>query len=227
MNDQRWERYAAWSGVVFFVLIVIALAISLGTSPPDFDAPADDVARYYADHDGALRASVALASAAFFFFVWFIGTMRAALALAEGSGRRLANLFYGTGLVITACVVLAQGAVAIAALHPDLLSPEVIRALHDFSVVGFAPAAGVFVAFFLAAGLASLRLGMLPGWFGGFSIAAGLIQILGIGPVFTDDGVFAPDGVLGGFLPLVVFILWVPIASVLLARAEVRAAPSP
>src|SRR4051795_10587327 len=154
MNEQRWAQYAAWSGLVFFVLLVIGFALL--PQPPDFDVSADEIRQYYVDEQDGIRASVAVIAIAFFFFVWFVGTLRAALAAAEGGGRRLANLVYGTGLVITAGVLLAQGAVAVAALHPDLISPEVIRALHDFSFVALAPMAGVFVAFFLANGLAIL-----------------------------------------------------------------------
>ena len=222
MNDQRWERYAAWSGLVFFVLLVIGFAVL--PSPPDFDAPASEVADYYADNQDGIRASVVLVTAALFFFVWFIAALRSAFALAEGGGRRLANLVYGTGLVITACVALAQGAVAVAALHPSETSPEVIRSLHDFSFVGFAPATGVFVAFFLANAAAILRLPALPAWLGWFAAIVGVIQILGIGAMLTDDGAFAADGVLGGFLPLVAFAVWFPAASVALARADVRPA---
>ena len=215
MNDQRWERYAAWSGLVFFVLIVIAFAVL--PSPPDFDAPASDIANYYADHQDGIRVSVVLVTAALFFFVWFIATFRSALAAAEGGGRRLANLVYGTGLVVTAAIGLSQGAVAVAALHPELTSPEVIRSLHDFSVVGIAPLTGIFAAFFLASGLAIQRLRVLPAWLGAFALVVSAIQILGIGAMFTDDGAFAADGVLGGFLPLIAFAVWVPAASVALA----------
>jgi hypothetical protein len=222
MNDQRWERYAAWSGLIFFILLVVAFAIL--PSPPDFDAPASDIADYYADHQDGIRVSVVLVTAALFFFVWFIATFRSALAAAEGGGRRLANLVYGTGLVATAGIGLAQGAVAVAALHPELTSPEVLRSLHDFSVVGFAPLTGVFFAFFLASGLAIQRLGVLPAWLGVFACIVAVIQILGIGAMLTDDGAFAADGVLGGFLPLIAFAIWFPAASIALARADVRPA---
>lgn len=216
MNDQRWERYAAWSGLVFFVLLVIAFAVL--PSPPDFDAPASEVADYYADHQDGIRVSVVLVTAALFFFVWFIAALRAALAAAEGGGRRLSNLVYGTGLVATAGIGLAQGAVAVAALHPELTSPEVIRALHDFSVVGFAPLTGIFAAFFFANAVAIRRLGVLPAWLGIFALVVGVIQLLGIGAMLTDDGAFAADGVLGGFLPLIAFAVWFPAASVALAN---------
>lgn len=215
MNDQRWERYAAWSGLIFFVLLVIAFAVL--PSPPDFDASANDIADYYADHQDGIRVSVVLVTAALFFFVWFIATFRSALAFAEGGGRRLANLVYGTGLVATAAIGLCQGAVAVAALHPELTSPEVLRTLHDFSVVGFAPLTGIFFAFFLASGLAIQRLSVLPSWLGVFACIVALIQILGIGAMLTDDGAFAADGVLGGFLPLIAFAVWFPAASYALA----------
>ena len=215
MNDQRWERYAAWSGLIFFVLLVIAFAVL--PSPPDFDAPASEIADYYTDHQDGIRLSVGLVTAALFFFVWFIAALRSAFAAAEGGGRRLANLVYGTGLVATASIGLCQGAVAVAALHPELTSPEVLRTLHDFSVVGFAPLTGIFAAFFLASAVAIQRLGVLPAWLGGFALVVGVIQILGIGAMLTDDGAFAADGVLGGFLPLIAFAVWFPAASVALA----------
>jgi len=215
MNDQRWERYAAWSGLVFFVLLVIAFAIL--PSPPDFDAPANDVANYYVDHQDGIRVSLVFLTAALFFFVWFIAALRAALAAAEGGGRRVSNLVYGTGLVAIAAIGICQGAVAVAALHPELTSPEVTRTLHDFSFVGFAPLTGIFAAFFLANAVAIQRLGVLPAWLGAFALVVGVIQILGIGAMLTDDGAFAADGVLGGFLPLIAFALWFPAASVALA----------
>jgi hypothetical protein len=215
MNDQRWERYAAWSGLIFFVLLVIAFAVL--PAPPDFDAPASDIANYYVDHQDGIRVSVLLLTAALLFLVWFIGTLRAALALAEGGGRRLANLVYGTGLVAIAAIGLCQGAVAVAALHPELTSPEVLRTLHDFSFVGLVPLTGIFFAFFLATGVAIRRVGVLPAWLGTFALVVAVIQVLGIGPMLTDDGAFAADGVLGGFLPLIAFAVWFPAASFALA----------
>jgi hypothetical protein len=50
-----------------------------------------------------------------------------------------------------------------------------------------------------------------------FFVLLVVAQLLGIGAMLTDDGAFAADGVLGGFLPLIAFAVWVPAASFALA----------
>jgi succinate-acetate transporter protein len=45
-----------------------------------------------------------------------------------------------------------------------------------------------------------------------------LFNLLGIGAVYTDSGVFAADGLLGFFIGFALFLLWILLASVLLYR---------
>ena len=221
MNQDRWERYAAWSGLVFIALLIVGLSIT--PDPPKLDASAQEIAQYYTDEQDGIQASAMVIVGSLFFFVWFLGSLRAALAAAEGGARRLANLVFGSGLLITASIMAAVLFTAGAAFHPDDTPAEVTRTLNDLAVLSFVPATAIFVAFFLASAVVIFRTGALPRWVGWLGLVTAAASVLGIGAMLTDERPFAADGALGGLLPLVLFMVWFGCASLTLARHRANA----
>jgi hypothetical protein len=215
MND-RFARYGAATGILFVVLVVIAFLVQ--PTPPDSDASPTEVLGYFNDHRDAVHVVLVIFAAAGFFFIWFIGTLRNALAAAEGAMGRLATTAYGAGLVSAAALIVAFGLLATAALHPAENGAEVTRALNDAGAMVLAMSAPAAAVFFVGNSLSILRTGLLPAWLAWLGLAAALFNALGIAAVFTDKGVFAPDGLLGFFVGFVLFLLWFLLASIMLTR---------
>ena len=104
-----------------------------------------------------------------------------------------------------------------ATLHPEVRSPELTRTLNDFAVMTGIPIIASATAFFAAIALVIFRsVSAFPAWLGWLMAIAAVVQPLAFGIVFTDEGAFAGDGVLGLFIPLAVAYIAILALSVLL-----------
>jgi hypothetical protein len=209
MDNDRFARYGALTGLVSVILIVVGFAAVL-PKPPAPDASAASFAAYYSDHKDAIRIATLILSTGLLFYVWFLGSLSSALRSAIGSPR-LPTVAFGGGLVGAIFFVVALAAGATAAYRPDETSPELIRTVNDFGLLVAVPASAGFVALFAATALVILRSSALPSWLGWLSGAGAVASLAGFGPMFTQTGAFAPDGAIGLFFPFAGFVI--PIAA--------------
>lgn len=215
MNDDRYAQYGAVTGIVFVVLTVIGLLIVIPT-PPDLNAPSDEWPKYFSDNQGEIRAGLVLVTIGWFFFIWFLGTVSSTLRIAAGTPR-LPSIAFAGGILTAASFFIAITAIAVATLHPEVRSPELTRTLNDFAVMAGLPVIAGATAFFGAIALVIFRsASAFPVWLGWLAAAAAAVQPLAFGIVFTDEGAFAGDGVLGLFVPLAVSLIAVVALSALL-----------
>jgi hypothetical protein len=225
MRDDRYARYGAASGLVFAILLVVGFFFVIPT-PPDIDSSAVTWASYYVDHQDAIRAGYTIVAVGLFFFIWFLGSLRSALASAEGGTARLSSVAYGGGLVAAALFLVGLAAGFTAAFRPDEVDPGVTRALSDiFAVIG-APSAAAFTALFAATAIVGFRHGALPGWAATVSAVAAIGQVPAIGAALTTTGVFAGDGALGLFVPVLTFLIGLVSLSIAVLRNPLPGASS-
>jgi hypothetical protein len=208
MEKRGLERYAPLAGLAFVVLAAVSIIFS--SEPPAADDSTADVLSYWAENDSDEIAAAIIGSLAILLFVWFAGSLRAALWEREGGSGRLATLGFA-GAVIGAAGVLVGNSFEFAAADTvGDVPPEVTQTLSVlYADVFFAIAIGLML-FFLASGIAVVRYGLLPAWLGWVAIVAALLFPT---PLF--------------FVPLLVLILWVAIVSVMLFRQDRPAAPPP
>jgi hypothetical protein len=114
---------------------------------------------------------------------------------------------FGGGIVAVVTLLIAGSATAVAALRPEDLDPNTTRAFNDLGVVAGAPGAAGFTALFAATAIAGYRDRAVPAPVAGFSALAAITQPLTYGVAVTDTGAFAADGVLGGFIPIITFVV--------------------
>jgi hypothetical protein len=99
----RSPRAAAVAGIIFSVLLAVALALVRSASPSDPDAAGDWLA------DGSRRKAVLVAVNLLPFaaiaFLWFIGVVRD--RIGEGEDRLFATVFLGSGLLFVAMMLSA------------------------------------------------------------------------------------------------------------------------
>jgi hypothetical protein len=214
-GNDRYARYAALTGVLFVIAIVVGFLVQ--PKPPASDASAVEVLEYVKDHQDALHVVQLIFAVSIFFFIWFIGALRSFVGGAEGGQGRLATTAYGGALIAVGALIASLGIAAAAELHPAR-DPEITHAMWDASVLVFAVAAPAAAVFLVGNGLAILRTGYLPSWMGWFGLVTALFNALPIGAVFTDSGAFAADGVLGLWVGFVTFLVWVALASILIYR---------
>src|SRR5215207_3158753 len=156
MQEDRYARYGAGAGIVFLILLVVGFFI-YGADIPEPDAAAEEWATWYSDNTGQIQTAVTLVGVSLFFFIWFLGSLRSALAVAEGGTGRLSSVAYGGGLVAAGFFLVFLTAVAAAALHADEVDPFVIQGLNDLGIVAAAPAAAAFTALFAATAIVGYR----------------------------------------------------------------------
>jgi hypothetical protein len=203
MRDRDWERIGAATGVFSVLLFIIAFGIL--PTPPDVDASATEIHTYYIDEQGGIQASMVLMTAALFFFIWFLGSLRSALRVAEGGTGRVSSIAFAGGLVSAGALFTLITLIAGAAFRPEQTTAEVSSAINDLAVVSGAPALAGLTALFAASAKVALRHGAFSSSIGLLLVLAALAQPFAVGAMLTDSGVFAGDGVLGLFLPVAAF----------------------
>jgi hypothetical protein len=201
MREHRLARYAPLTGVVFVVLIV--LAVIIGGETPDNGDSALKIATFWKDHDTEQIWTSVIGAWSTLFFVWFAATLRSTLRKAEEGSARLSTLCFG-GAIIGATGFLTMLGINFAiADGADDLSGAALKTLTVLSNGFFLPLAVGFAVFFLAAGILAVRFAVLPAWLGWFTIVLGIACVT---PV--------------GFFALLVGLVWILVVSVMLYRRE-------
>src|SRR6058998_1743046 len=88
MDDARWERWAAATGISFFVLLAVSSFI-VPAAPPKANDSIAKITDYYVKHRKALLIAGYLGGLALVFALWFLGSLRSYLRAAEGVTGRL------------------------------------------------------------------------------------------------------------------------------------------
>lgn len=208
MGSQRLARFAPLTGVVFVVLIVVAIFVG-GETPDTTDSRAEMVT-FWVDNDDAQIWSSVLGAWATVFFVWFAASLRTTLRHAEGEPGRLAALSFA-GAVIAAVGLLCAMSFAFAiADAADDVPGSVTQTLTVLSNGFFFPIGAGYALFFIATGLAAVRTRVLPAWLGWISLVMGVLCLT---PV--------------GFFALLVGLVWILGVSVMLFMRERAPADRP
>jgi hypothetical protein len=219
MEKGTYARYGAATGILAVVLVAVGFLV-FSTDIPDADASAQQWQSFFVDHQDRAQTGLTIAGIGLFFFIWFLGSLRDAIAAAEVGTGRLASIAYGGGLVATAALVAGITGYLAAAFHPQGVDPGVTRALSDFGTLVAAPASAGFTALFAATAVAGYRHGALPAPVAGISALAAIGQLFAYPTGVTDSGAFAPDGVLGLLVPFVTFVVGLlAISGTLVSRA--------
>ena len=218
MRNDSWAPYGAAAGAIAIALFVIGSLLTGGR--PGFDPGGAEYAAYLEDERTRIQVGCAFLAAMAPFLVWFLATV-ASLTRAGGAGaRRAGAVAYGCGLVFVALFLADVTSLAVSALRPEnmVAAPQLTAALHDFEFVAMGMAAflvsGVLAAF---AVLALRDKAIWPEWLGRLAAIAALAYALRVGTLFTTEGAFAADGVLGLYVPVIAAAGWILVGSIVLA----------
>lgn len=197
MSD-RWGRLAPLTGVLFAVLIIVAVFVS-NSETPEPSAGAAKVFAYYSVHRSEIETSGILFAVAFLVLVLFAGALRSYL-------RRAARAEGLSAMVLAGAILMTAGALAGTGLEYGLarnlryFSPETAKTLNFISSELFLPIlAGGFI-FGVCSGLAILRGAALPKWLGWVAIAIGVVVLI-------------PPA---SFPALLAFVIWSVVVSILM-----------
>lgn len=213
MLQNRWQRWAPLSGILYAVIYVIGVVL-LVFDGIDEDSD-DEIVSFFADtgnRTGHLIGFLLLAVGVVFFLL-FVSTLASRLREVEAEPRILSALAFGAGaasaaLLLGAGAVLSAPATAADDLSAFVVDPNSVR-LTLF--VGYLLlAGGAFTASVLmaATSVLALRTSVLPTWLGWLGLVA---VILAIVEVFL--------------LPVWVVPIWAVIVSIVLLGRAPSGAP--
>jgi hypothetical protein len=205
----RWsaERWAASSGILFAILLVVSNFLA-GT-PPHYNASSDKIGAFLTDHHRVLMVQAVLGGVMIVLFLWFVASY-AGMFRDAGQGR-LATIVYGSGVVIVGIFAAASAIMVALVQLRGTLDSGVIAALYGVSVFFYFKMFWAMAALAFASYLAIHRSHVLPEWYGMLSLAGGLVFVIG-GLSVRMHGFFSPAGAMG-WIAFFVFAAWVFVGS--------------
>ena len=218
----RWsaDRLAAASGVAFVVLFIVGFFV--GTKPPDSSDPNSEWVSYFLNHHRATLIGAVLIGAAVMFFIWFAGSVGA--ALRNAGEQRLAAVAFGGGVATAAVAIVLTGLQAALSYRIAIDSPATVKGFVDL-----ASGLGALISFPIAVligatAIASWRSSAFPRWCAVLSGVASVVMISG-GGALAHSGFYRPDGP-WAYVTLIVFLAWTLVTSGwLVMRTYAEAAP--
>ena len=179
-------RAAAVAGIVFSVLLAVAIALFRNAAPSDPNAAGDWLA------DGGRRNAVVVALNLLPFasiaFLWFIGVVRD--RIGEGEDRLFTTVFLGSGLLFVAMMLTAAAIAggllftaednAVAASQPAIwaFGRRIVTTILNVYAMRMA------AVFTMATTTLAVRLRLIPRWLAvvGYLTAAALLLTVGVVP---------------------------------------------
>ena len=170
----RAEQLAPLTGVAVPVLGLAGLIVLEGPAGrPEVDVAPGEFVTYFGEGDAVILGSF-LFMLSIVFFLWFLGSLRAALRTAEGRVGRLSAVAYGGGLATAVLMMGLPSVSVLGALDVEHLSPQAAKTIFLVGDVFLYPAAMTAAVLVAATGLVALRTAALPRWLAWLSLALGL-----------------------------------------------------
>lgn len=134
----RWERFAPLGAVGFLVSLVLGVA-AIGATAPAGDAPAAEIAAFFAEHGGGHLANTFLAGfGGFVLYPWFLAALWRAIRRVEGDDGLCAPAALVGGVALLGPLLIQIAAWGAAALQAgERRDPAVAATLFDLGSTGF------------------------------------------------------------------------------------------
>lgn len=203
MDEMRWERWGAVSGLGAIVTGAAAVAFERGAVSAGDSAAR--IAAHYTENRDALLAQALLFVLGSGFFIWFAGSLRAFLARAEGGAGRLSGIAFGAGVgstVVTLAALAFQ--VGLARAGSEAGQPALVGTMDALFLIANLPLAVMLAA----VAVVTFRFGALPAWLGWLTVAAAAAQVAPVLGIALDAGPLAADGWVSAYLPYPLYALW-------------------
>lgn len=208
------SRWAPLGGALYVILFVVGVSITFA-GIPDSDAAPAQVIRYWSESGHRNKENIGwlLVGLGVFFLVWFIASLRRAVAEIDGDGILASLVMLGGGIYASLALVAVSLEVGIRTMSDDTYQhrvyPELIHAVDDAGwLIHAAGAAGISVMI-IAASLAFMR-GTWPRWAGILGVIVGVLSLAAI-----------------AFFPQFLFLAWVLVVSALMFFSPDRYAAAP
>jgi hypothetical protein len=230
MTDMRWDRWAAATGIAFVALAVVGFMFA--PDIPESGAANDAVLAWFQNNSTEIGWQAFLFGLAGAAFLWFIGTLAAAIRRAENDpAGRLPAIIVVSGAAAVALYSAGMTAI-LGAAKMDALEAGTARVLYELGTGAFLLTNFIVVPFVLAVSLAIVRTGLLPAWLAYVGPVYAVVALVdAAGGTLSDSDAFGAGGIFGT-ISFLAFLAWTLVTSVLLMQRmtveapEVRMAPT-
>lgn len=198
--EDRWEKWGAWTGVLFVVGLLVGNFI-LGFDQPTTQDSQEEIAQFIADNGDEFRIAAFVSGVAAALGLWFTGTLRSVLRKWEGGTGRLSATVFGGGITAFGLALLGQAFFTEAARQVESGASVVFWDLAQvtFTLIWFPVAVALGGTALLAQ-----RTGVFPSWYAGLGLLVTALFLVAGATFFSESGAFSP----GGSFVLIVFIVF-------------------
>ncbi|MCD2195328.1 hypothetical protein LQ327_18325 [Actinomycetospora endophytica] len=211
--EARVQRVLIWSGPLMVVLWVgafIGIAGWFPPSPPSSSAP--QILDLYASHPNAIKFGMVVSMAASALLVPWAVAISGQLRRIDGA-KALADVQMVSCALLSLEFITPIGVWMAAAFRYDGRAPDVTEALHDVGWILFMTVIWSLWIQLVAIGVAVLidrrTPTVLPRWIGYLNLWVAVLIIPAGLVLYFKNGPFAWNGLIGLYLPLTAFVIWV------------------
>jgi hypothetical protein len=212
---RRIQLACVWAGPVFFALYLLAFAGFAGFIPPP--APSwgpDQITRVIADHAIEIRVGMVLGLVATTLLIPFFGVISIQIARIEKRMSILALMQFG-GAVLLVVFFQLCGMLWVTATFRSELEPSTIRMLNDLAWLIFVMVFPGYVLQLSCVALASFMdqsaQPLWPRWVGYLNVWIAMSGAGGGIAAFFKTGPFAWNGLVGFYIPIGAFSIWIAV----------------
>jgi hypothetical protein len=211
-----------WSWPVCAVLFGISFVVVAGFLPPVLEsASAADVAAFYDANRTTIRAGLIGAMFASALLLPFFAVVSAEMRKIEGRNPLLAPIQYGGAVILTTFFQIICLLWLLASFRPEI-SPELIRAFNDYGWLVWTMLIPTYSMQFVCMAIAGFidhrTHPIWPRWAAYLNIWVAVIGAGGVLAVYMKTGPFSWNGIIGIWLPLVLFVIGMTVNMWLLHR---------
>lgn len=213
MSNRTLERAAAWCGLVYLMLFGMGWLILARFMPPI--APTEsavEVARQFQER----HVSLMLASVFMMCSTWPLVAVSALMVLItrkiEGGVGMLTLMMGFTLATYLVMNFYTPFSFSLAAFRPDR-APELVQYASDYGFLQFMGGIPMFVGVWALSAYGILVVSprenpIVPRWFGYFNMWATILYLPELLVFFFKTGPFAWDGLVGFWIPAIIFIVY-------------------
>jgi hypothetical protein len=221
--EARVQRVLVWSGPVMVAMWVLAFVFVAGFFPPSApSSTADQIVALYAEHTGLIKLGMVISMAASALLVPWAIALSGQLKRIDGA-RALADVQMVSCALLSLEFITPIGVWMAASFRYDGRAPDVTLAMHDLGWILFMTVIWSLEVQMVAIGAALLldrnenpilprALGYLSFWAALLIVPAGLV-------LYFKDGPWAWNGIIGLYIPLTAFVIWVFALTIAVHRA--------
>lgn len=219
---RRIWKFCVWSWPMAIVAFGIPFTFGARLVPPPPPSwSAQELGDFFAGNLTGLRIGVILAMFASALLLPFYAVVSAEIRKIEGSPGLLAQIQFGGAIILVAIFQIICLVWLTASYRPDI-DPEITRMLNDFTWFCWSTFIPTYMLQYFCMAIAGFMdkrpHPLWPRWAAYLNLWVAVTGAGGVLAVFFKKGPFAWDGVIGYWIPVILFVVGMSVTTALLLR---------